>query len=111
MYLWDERYVTMTRGDTMSFGMEIEGLEGQDLETAYLTCKRNHSDKDYAFQKSLGNGISKVGEGQYVVRVAPEDTASLEPDKYFYDLEIGVNGDIFTVLNGVLEIVRDVTRE
>ena len=110
MYLWDERYVTMTRGDTLSFGMIVEGLGGQDLETVYFTCRRNHSEPP-VFQKSLGNGISKTGAGEYVIRAAPEDTKDLEPGKYFYDLEIGVNGDIFTVLNGVLEMQWDVTTE
>lgn len=108
MYIWEDRYVLMTRGDTLSFGVEIEGLD-QDLDTAFLTCKRNHAESA-VFQKSLGDGITKRETGVYVVRVAPEDTEDLEPGKYYYDLQLGVNGDIFTVLKGVLELERDVTR-
>lgn len=108
MYIWEDRYVLMTRGDTLSFGIEIEGLD-QDLETAFLTCKKNHNEAPL-FKKTLGDGITKQETGKYVVRVAPEDTENLEPGKYFYDLEIGANGDIFTILKGVLEIERDVTR-
>jgi hypothetical protein len=107
MYLWDDRYVTMTRGDTMSFGMELEGLD-QDLDTAFLTCRKSHTEPP-VFQKSIGDGITKVDEGQYVVRVAPEDTEGLEAGKYYYDLEIGVNGDVYTILKGILEIEQDVT--
>lgn len=107
MYLWNHRYITMVRGDTLSFGLEIEGL-GQDLDTAYMSCKRNYEDPP-VFVKSIGDGITKVGEGQYVVRVAPSDTRDLDPGKYHYDLEISANGDVFTVLNGILEIERDVT--
>ena len=107
MYIFEDRYVTMTRGDTMSFGMEIEGL-GQDLETAFFTCKKNVTE-GAVFQKSLGNGITKLDEGKYVVRIAPEDTEDLDPGKYFYDLEIGANGDKFTILKGVLELERDIT--
>ena len=107
MQVWDERYVTMTRGDTMSFGIEIEGLD-QDLETAYFTCKKNHGEAPM-FQKSLGNGITKQETNKYVVRIAPDDTENLQPGKYFYDLEIGANGDRFTILKGVLELERDVT--
>ena len=106
MRLFDDRYVTMTRGDTMSFNMEIEGLD--DLDTAYLTCRRNHTEAP-VFQKSLGNGITKQGDGLYCVRIAPEDTKDLEPAKYYYDLELGANGDRFTILKGVLELERDVT--
>lgn len=107
MYIFEDRYVTMTRGDTISFGMEIEGL-GKDLETAFFTCKKNVTE-GAVFQKSLGDGITKQDEGKYVVRIAPEDTENLEPGKYFYDLEIGANGDKFTILKGVLELERDYT--
>ena len=60
------------------------------------------------FKKSLGNGITKTDDG-YVVRVAPADTKNAEIGKYFYDLQIGVNNDIFTVLKGVLELTYDVS--
>ena len=42
-------------------------------------------------------------------KFAPSDTASAKPGKYFYDFEIGCNGDVFTVMRGVLEIMQDVT--
>lgn len=105
----EENYITMVRGDTLSFGLYIDGLEGQDLDSAYLTCKSNRSDDVNIFQKALGAGISKYDDGKYIVRVAPEDTKSVEAGKYFYDLEIGLNSDKFTVLHGVLEICQDVT--
>lgn len=100
--------ITMVRGDTFSFGVEIEGLE-QDLESAYFTCKQNYTDDENAFQKSLDDGITKLETGKYIVRVAPEDTKYLEAGKYFYDFQIAANGDVFTVLHGVLELERDVT--
>ena len=43
------------------------------------------------------------------VRVAPFDTVEADAGRYFYDLQIGVDGDIFTVMRGVLEIEQDVT--
>lgn len=107
MRLWDDRYVVMTRGDTMTFGMEIEGLD-QDLDTAFFTCKRNHEELP-VFVKSLGDGITKQDTGRYVVRIAPEDTEQLDVGKYYYDLEISANGDVFTILKGILELERDVT--
>ena len=100
--------ITFVRGDTFSFGVEIEGLE-QDLESAYFTCKQNYTDDVNAFQKSLDDGITKIDTGKYVVRVAPEDTKYLKAGKYFYDFQIAANGDVFTVLHGVLEIEQDVT--
>lgn len=100
--------IQVVKGDTLSFGVEIEGLE-QDLETAYFSCKKDIDEETYIFQKSLGHGISKVAQGQYIVRVAPEDTKNLEVGEYYYDLQIGLNGDIFTILRGLFDILYDVT--
>ena len=104
----------MTRGDTFAFGIEIKGLN-QDLDTAYFTCKENFDDTTPIFQKSLGNGIEKDEETSteevyyYKIRVAPEDTNNVEAKNYYYDLEIGANSDIFTILKGILKIENDVT--
>lgn len=108
----EDEYITMTRGDTLSFGMEVTDEEGDgiELDTAFFTCKKSYSDDEYVFQKSLTSGISMIEAGQYAVRVAPADTKDLDAGKYFYDLEIGVNGDVFTVKKGVLEIEADATR-
>lgn len=112
-FTMEDKYIRMSRGDTLSFGIQVLDEDGapfgQDLERAYFTCKSNRSDARVLFQKSLWDGISKVGHGSYAVRVAPSDTASARPGKYFYDLEIGCNGDVFTVMRGVLEIMQDVT--
>ena len=102
------RVIKMTKGDTLAFGLEIEGLD-QDLETAYFSCKTELDDQNYVFQKSLGNGISKVETGKYRIRVAPEDTAYVPTGRYYYDLQIGVNSDIFTIMKGFLDITFEVT--
>lgn len=112
-FTMEDKYIRMVRGDTLSFGVQVYDDTGapfgQDLESVYFTCKSSRSDNRFVFQKSLSHGIAKTGQGAYVVRVAPEDTATAKPGKYFYDLEIGCNGDVFTVMRGVLEIMQDVT--
>lgn len=102
----------MVRGDTLSFAIEysLDDETQQNLETCYFSCKKNADDTEYVFQKSLSNGISKVSNGQYRIRVAPEDTDELEVGNYFYDLEIGLNEDKFTLLRGILKIEEDITR-
>lgn len=100
--------IQMVKGDTLSFGMEFEGLD-QDLETAFMTVRKNALDTDIIFQKSLGNGIEKVDENQYIVRVAPEDTKDLDAGNYDFDLQISANGDVFTIIVGVLVLEQDVT--
>lgn len=105
-FKFENEYIRLTRGDTLSFGFEIEGVS--DIDTAYFTCKKDINDNVNLFKKSLGAGITKTDEG-YIVRVAPADTKDAEIGKYFYDLQIGVNNDIFTVLKGVLELTYDVS--
>lgn len=104
----------MIRGDTLSFAFEVEYDEAlQKLDSAYFTCKENFDDDEPIFKKSLGHGITLAkqedGKLYYVVRVAPEDTESVEPGHYYYDLQIGINGDVFSILIGSLKIHNDVT--
>lgn len=102
----------MTKGDTFTFGIEIKDL-GQVLETAYFSVKNNYDDTTPIFQKSIGNGIEldhiDVEDYYYSVRIAPNDTKNLEPKKYYYDLEINVNNDTFTLLKGILDISFDIS--
>lgn len=99
--------IKMVKGDTQSFGFELEGVE--NLDAAYFSCKRNSQDENYLFQRSLNNGITKRAENQYVVRITPDNTALLEPGQYWYDLEISKNGDIFTIFRGVLDLLPEIT--
>ena len=100
-----DKNISMVRGDTLAFGMQFVDLD-QDLDTAYFTVRDNGT---IVVQKSLGNGISKVETGIYRVRIAPDDTEDLNPGYYSYDLEIGVNDDVFTILRGMLNIESDIT--
>lgn len=109
MYLnYNDMNLTVTRGDTHAFAVEIEGLTG-DLTSAYFTVKKNKDDTNSLLQKSLADGITKVDSTHYRVRIAPHDTANLEPDNYYYDLVIYVNGDIYTLLKGVFKLEYDIT--
>lgn len=100
--------ITMVRGDTLSFGVELEGLN-QDLESAYFSCKQDPNDETYTFQKSLGSGITKAETNKYRIRVAPEDTKNIDIGNYYYDFEIVANSDVFTILKGLLTVEQDIT--
>lgn len=107
----DFKHITMVRGDTLSFGLVIEDDNGNpmDVDSAFFTAKRNYTDEIALFQKKIGEGITKVGDGTYTVRLRPDETANAEAGNYFYDFSVGVNGDVFTLMRGVLEILMDVT--
>ena len=104
------------KGDTFSCGLTIEKLD-QTLDTIYFTCRENLNDNSEAlFVKSLNNGITQVEYNEekdirkYAIRIAPEDTKNLQSGTYFYDLEVGVNDDIFTIMKGKFIIVQDSSR-
>jgi len=104
------------KGDTFSSALVVEDL-GQDLETAYFTCRDSLNDtSEVLFQKSLNDGISLVEYDEendirkYAVRIAPADTENLQAGTYYYDLEIGVNNDIFTIMKGLFVIEQDSSR-
>ena len=98
-------------GDTFSFGVEIYGISA--IDTAYLTVKKDLDSTEHLLQKTLGDGIWSDEEGndyvRYGVRIAPEDTTNAEEGNYFYDLQIGVDGDVFTILDGVLTLKQGAT--
>ena len=105
----------LIRGDTLSFAFEVEFDEApQKLEKVDFTCKTNFDDDAVVFRKELEKGINFSKQDgtklYYIVRVAPEDTKNLETGMYYYDLQIELNGDVFTILNGALKIGSDVTR-
>jgi len=107
--------ITMVKGDTLGFIFTLEDINGTDevfdLTTCYFSCKTTPNDTStYVFQKALNDGITKVDDNQYQVRVAPSDTYSLTAGDYYYDLQIGIDSDILTVMKGVLRIEQDVTR-
>lgn len=101
--------ISMFRGDTLSFTLKIKGLEGRELTAAYFTCRdRNET---LIFQKSLGDGITKLSADPliYRVRVAPEDTEDQSPGMYKYDTEIHFDSDTYTILAGPLVLLKDET--
>lgn len=103
----------VVKGDTLAFAVEI-GFDEKpnDLEEILFTAKRNADDGNL-FQKRLNHGITKIvsvgNKIYYRVRVSPWDTRMLEAGLYHYDLEIRVNGDIFTILTGLIIVENEIT--
>ena len=102
--------IDMVRGDSLSFGLEFEGL-GQNLDSADFTVKKDDSDATVLIHKDLTHGISKTEDYKYIVRLAPEDTADLDAGYYHFDMQVGVNTDIFTIMLGILVLEQGVTEE
>lgn len=108
----EDSYISMIKGDTLSFGLNIVDDTGVpvDLDAVTFTCKNSKSNIKNVFQKVLGDGITRKNPGVYVVRVAPTDTETAESGKYFYDLEIRKGVDVYTLKHGILEIIEDISK-
>lgn len=100
----------MVKGDTLAFFVKFTGLSSDMITSMDFTCKENDADgTDYIFNRTLSDGITKVSDGVYYVRVPPEATAEVTAGKYYYDLQIGVGSDIYTLLKGTMKLVQDIT--
>ena len=101
--------LSMIRGDTFSFDLKLSEVDESSIRSIFFTVKRKATDTDAVLQKSLEDGVSLLEGTIYRIRVAPEDTQGVASGKYVYDLQIGVENDIYTILMGTLQITQDVT--
>ena len=106
----EDSNITMTKGDSVSFNVIVQDPDNNIIavDSAYFTCKKLRTDETKVFQKSLNAGIWQDETG-LTVRIAPQDTANVDAGLYFYDCQIGVEDDIYTILKGILTIEQDVT--
>ena len=103
-----DKVLRVTRGDTLSFNAEIDGLGGLRLSGASFAVKTSFSAAEAVFRKTLHEGITQTQPGVWCVRATPADTALLLPGTYVYDLKNSVNGDKFTVMKGDLIVENEV---
>lgn len=103
--------IIITRGDSKGFNFRVRNRQGQatTLDGATFSVKENLDDSVYVFQKTLSLGISHLNNGDYYVKIEPEDTEGLTFRKYYYDLQIEIGDDIYTPLKGRFDVRWDVT--
>lgn len=108
-----EKDIKLTRGDSFGFNFSVTNAndEAVTLNSCYFSVKESPTDNEYIFQKRLNGGITQLENGEYYVKIEPADTRELPEAQYYYDLECGINNDVFTFLKGKLDIKWDVTKE
>lgn len=101
--------ITMTRGDTVAFNCQVFDMDGEpmDVDSATFTCKKRLTGEPI-FQKSIGAGIN-MQDGMMTIRIAPEDTREVDEGIYFYDFQIGLGNDIYTIKKGSFTIEWNAT--
>lgn len=110
MFTTRKKNLTMTRGDTMAFGLYIKGL-GHAADSVRFSCSKSNG-SNVIFSKDLTDSIVETRDNDpiYRIRIAPEDTNNIEPGDYLYDFEVQINSDVFTIMKGTLTIEPDITR-
>ena len=110
MFTTRKKNLTMTRGDTLAFGLYIRNL-GHPADSVKFSCAKSNG-SNIIFSKDLTDSIVEMRDDDpiYSVRIAPEDTNNVEPGDYLYDFEVRMNNDVFTVMKGTLTIESDITR-
>lgn len=104
--------IDMIRGDTLSIQFEIEADEpinyaSEDFNVTF-SVKQAATDNAYVFQKHKA-AVTEIAENTFILRIAPEDTQDLIPGYYYYDLQLNIGSDVYTIALGYLQIIRDIT--
>lgn len=115
-YNAQRKEITMIRGDSMAFNFQLVGLAGFNITDIKFTCKEHYDDDTPYFMQSLtGGGITQTSYDSatdtttFCCRVRPDQTANLDPARYYYDLELEVGNDVITLMKGRLTVEYDVT--
>ena len=100
--------ITMVSGDTMSYNVIIRDQNGDAVlvDGATFRAKRNLEDVTPDISLSLNDGITQEDE-VLTVRLAPADTSSLV-GFFYYDMNITIDSDVFTLQRGMLQIEANV---
>ncbi|MBR2160587.1 MAG: hypothetical protein IJ938_04650 [Clostridia bacterium] len=106
--------IEMVKGDTLEYGIQLQGLEGAEPNIVF-SCALNYYD-DVLFNADLEDGINRdsydaeTDTATYSIRIAPEKTASLDLDRYYYDLQMVLGDDVITLMRGRLTLLYEVTK-
>lgn len=101
------------RGDTLTIYFEIESDQvlalSDDNFKITFSLKQSATASGYVFQKDK-TAVTELGENKFKIRIAPEDTTNLVPGFYFYDIQLDIYDDVFTIALGKLHLEIDITR-
>lgn len=101
------------RGDTLNIQLEFESdtvldLSSEDFDITF-SLKQFATAIEYVFQKDK-TAVTEIDDNIFMLRIAPEDTVDLVPGYYYYDIEVKLGEDIYTVAIGRMYIEVDITR-
>ena len=104
--------ITMYRGDTHLVAVTVSDADGNAIDVTEADCMLSVASApgaEYVLQKT---GAATSGtEGQIEFEFAPEDTDSVTPGRYQFDIQITLTSTaVYTVARGIFELMADITR-
>lgn len=105
--------LSIYQGNDKAFTFTRRDLNGNIIATVpqgiWFTVKSNFSNKSFVFQKSLNNGITQNSDGSWTVLINAEDTAEINPGKYFCDVKVrDEQGREITIVKPQIFAIEDV---
>ena len=105
--------IAMPRGDIRLVRFLVNDPNGTatdiDFTDVYFTVKKTTKDRLYHFQKTLGDGIYKLGPGDYEVKIEPGDTSKMLYGKYKFDVQLMYQDQLKETFVGDFELTEEVT--
>ena len=104
------------RGDTHTISLEFIGVNGAiniSDATVFFTVSAEKAPADDSaalIEKTITSHTDPTA-GKTIITLNPEDTNSIAPGKYWYDVQVKMsNGDVFSLPKDRFVLVSDITR-
>lgn len=112
-----QKNIMMVRGDTCVFNFQLTGLGSSASPTFEMACKTmpdNSVSNSFEISSTDGDIVleeydDETDTGTYSVCISPGDTSSLDIGRYYYDLQMTLDDNIYTLMRGRLELLYEVT--
>ena len=107
--------IRLTRGDSAYITINLVDADGNpyllDKDTERLRCQVRRILNDDGNSGLLFEGeITDNGDGTATWHIRPQDTSgAYMPDKYYYDIQMEVGEDVFTIVSGKFRLLDEVT--
>ena len=111
-----DKNIDMVRGDILAFSFQLAGLKSrsayEDLIVTFAVAE--HYDDESLVEITSGNGIeledydTAKDTATFSVSIAPNNTKTLDLNRYYYDLQIKDDNNVITLMRGRLTLLWDV---
>lgn len=102
-----DKKIILTKGDTATIYVQVIDLEGKEYEI------KDSDVVTMTVRKTPNSATSIVKEAtpdHYIV-FGPEDTSDLKAGLYVYDVQINIDGNIYTIVpQSYFELRNEITR-